>query len=132
VFSPFTFVGAIGVNGLLSKRCIISLQNDYRILDTLIPQQMMIERTVDYSFYKEKFDINNPTHLRMMNEPTNDELNSFAAKLEAAGEDKLLNEALDKLYVQANEIYKNGMSSQNISEKKFYLLKSKLFQIMRT
>ena len=57
-------------------------------------------RNVDYSFYKEKFDINNPEHLRIMNEPTQEELNAFAEKLEAAANDKQLNNELNKLSIK--------------------------------
>jgi hypothetical protein len=44
-----------------------------------------------------------------MNEPTQEELNAFAEKLEAAANDKQLNNELNKLSIQANNIYKNAI-----------------------
>lgn len=45
-----------------------------------------------YNFYNFKFDVHNPEHVRIMDNPTEEELFGYANQLELAAKDPLLNE----------------------------------------
>jgi hypothetical protein len=80
----------------------------------------------NYSYYKFKFDLQNPEHVRIMDNPTQAELDGYANQLELAAKDPEMMQELDVILAQAELIYQEALGVQNFKEADYRVFKELL------